>query len=135
MGHACPSAFDEAGDRQLNKIRRTVLTAKPITLGSTRFKTKTAATNHFRKMLNKGGPNDEIFDPLEVEQLSLLFNSREKKVSELGGRTIVGWGREKTSQGQCFATLLNTGEKLHFSYLKSVSAISAQTEARHSICF
>ncbi|MEJ5218903.1 hypothetical protein WG622_11655 [Cognatishimia sp. D5M38] len=111
------------------------MTAKPITLGSTRFKTKTEATNHFRKMLSKGGPNDKILDPLEVEQMSLLFYSREKKVSELGGRTIVGWGREKTSHGQCFAALLNTGEKLHFSYLKSVSAISAQTEARHSICF
>ena len=111
------------------------MTAKPITLGSTHFKTTTAAKNHFRKMLNNGGPNDEIVDPLEVEQLSVLFYSREKKVLELGGRTIVGWGREETSHGQCFAALLNTDEKLHFSYLKSVSAISAQTEARHSICF
>lgn len=106
------------------------MTAKPITLGSTHFKTITAANNHFRKMLNNGGPNDGIFDPLEVEQLSLLFNSRGEKVSELEGRTIVGWGREKTSHGQCFAALLNTGEKLHFSYLKSLLAVSDQTEAR-----
>ena len=110
------------------------MTSKPITLVSTHFKTITAAQNHFREILNKGGPNDKIVDPLEVEQLSLLFYSREKKVSELGVRTIVGWGREKTSHGQCFAALLNTDEKLHFSYLKSVSAISAQSEARHSIC-
>lgn len=106
------------------------MTAKPINLGSTHFKTKTEATNHFRKMLKKGGPSDEILDPLEIEQLSLLFYSREKKVSELGGQTIVGWGREETNHGQCFAALLNTGEKLHFSYLKSISAISDQMETR-----
>lgn len=107
------------------------MTAKPITIANVPYATRSAAECHLSALLAASSDfDDEITDPKDTELLSELFHARTAKVSELAGRNIVGWGRQKTTVGQCFAALLDTGEKLHFSYPKSLDALYEAPERR-----
>ncbi|MCK0172062.1 hypothetical protein MWU53_13425 [Aliiroseovarius sp. S1123] len=96
---------------------------KPVTIANTTYPSKTAAKADLRRLLAEGGPDDEITNPEDTSKLDELFHARQTKIDELKGRKIVGWGRENTTVHPCFAALLNTGEKLHFSYPKSLDAL------------
>lgn len=96
---------------------------KPITIAGTDYPSKTAAVVDLRRLLAEGGPDDEITDPEDTAKLDELFHARQIKVKKLEGRKIVGWGREEGTTTVCFAAILDTGEKLHFSYPKSLDAL------------
>lgn len=106
------------------------MTAKPITIAGKHYATKGAVEDQLSALLRAGGADGAITDLEDIELLSELFHARDNKVGDLKGRTIVGWGREENAAGQCFAALLNTGERLHFSYPKSLTALyAAKTSA------
>lgn len=101
------------------------MTSKPITIAEEYFPSLQAVTRRLSALLGAGGIDDPITKPEDTALLHALFHARPEKAAELKGRRIVGWGRERTNKSPCFAALLDTGEKLHFSYPKSLKALYA----------
>lgn len=98
---------------------------KPIDIASVHYKKKGDVLDRLSKLLWAGATNQQITEPDDIALLSALFHVREDKVRQLEGRKIVGWGREATTVGRCFAAFLSDGSKLHFSMGKSLKAAYA----------
>lgn len=99
------------------------MTKKPITIAGEHFPSRRAAAQRLSTLLGAGGPDDAITDPRDTALLPALFHARPEKIEELNGRNIIGWGREDNNANQSFAALLDTNEKLHFSFGKSLDAL------------
>jgi hypothetical protein len=98
-------------------------------IGNETFATKKKAIEKCRSLLHSGGPDNVVIGPKDEALLSALFHARPQKVAELRGRKIVGWTREKNPMNANFAAMLDDGNSLHFSYLKSIKAIWDQSKA------
>lgn len=101
---------------------------KPIAIAGQFFPTTSEAKKYLSASLNLEEPDAKITDHELGAVLQELFYSRPKKIQELRGREIVGWTREKGTSTTCFAAILDTGEILHFSFIKSLDALSAGSE-------
>ncbi|MBZ0217396.1 MAG: DCL family protein [Fimbriimonadaceae bacterium] len=100
--------------------------AKPVTINGTKFPTKLAAEAECRRML-KGKAGSKVTGR-SAEFVEALWYARPDKIALLKGRKIIyfirHFEREKNFGTMCFHAVLDDGEKIDFSYFKSVDELA-----------
>jgi hypothetical protein len=95
--------------------------AKPITIGSIKFRSLTQAVEHFSKMLNRY-ESGEIVTADDTAELMALFEMHPRYNEKIGDSEVVGFDVNKATKGtKCFNARLSNGKRVHFSYKRCLN--------------
>jgi hypothetical protein len=102
------------GERRMSK-------AKPITVGTRKFRSLTQAVEHFSKMLNRYEIG-EIVTADDTADLMALFEMHPRYNEKIGDSEVVGFDVNKATKGtKCFNARLSDGKRVHFSYKRCLN--------------
>jgi hypothetical protein len=90
--------------------------AKPITVGTRKFRSLTEAAKHFSKMLNRYKPGEPV-NQEDFEHLLPLLKLNPEYKEKVGEAEVVGFDIDTAAHGtNCFYAQLSDGTRVHFSY-------------------